>query len=195
MGRNDIHLVPLHMTERQESYLKPSPRKTHVLTADGVTAAAAGIKFFQLGNGVVVSRGINGLIPPCCISSLWSNTNMGRRSLSIDEALAKPPIVAPVTSIPDHGPPIKIQGYNSPAPPKARLTQRVTPPRDVEPSYFPVPPQKSASPVIQSTVRPPTPSQLSLPEIERPHHGATVLIILPKKKTCAIKNLCAVSLM
>ena len=67
MGRNDIHMIPLHMRHRQETYLKPSSRKTHVITIDGSIAAAAGIKFIELENGVVVSRGINGLIPPCCV--------------------------------------------------------------------------------------------------------------------------------
>lgn len=104
MGRNDIHMAPLHMTPRQESYIKPSSRKTHAVTIDGVMAAAAGIKFFLLENGVVTSRGTNGLIPPCCVSGLWPNTNMGRRCLSLDESLKSPPRVVPTTDMRAHGP-------------------------------------------------------------------------------------------
>ena len=72
MGRNDMHMVPLRMKPRQEAYLKPSSRKTHVLTIDAVAASAAGIQFYELDNGVVITRGINGLLPPCCISGLFS---------------------------------------------------------------------------------------------------------------------------
>ena len=130
MGRNDIHCVPLHMSARQESYLKPSPRKTHIVTVGGLTASAAGIKFFLLGNGVVVSRGINGLLPPCCITGLWANTNAGRRSLSMDAAMDRPPRVVPVTTMPDHGPPVRVQGYVATPQQKATLTPRRTPPRE-----------------------------------------------------------------
>ena len=79
MGRNDMHMDPLHMKPRQEAYLKPPNKKTHVLTTDAVTASAAGIEFFDLENGVVITRGINGLLPPCCISGLFSNKSLGRR--------------------------------------------------------------------------------------------------------------------
>ena len=64
MGRNDIHMAPLRIPPRQEIYLEHSVRKTHILTIDGTIAAEDGIKFFLLGNGVVASRGINGLLHP-----------------------------------------------------------------------------------------------------------------------------------
>ena len=63
MGMNDVHMAPLRMSARQGGYLKPSGRKTHILTDDLTMAAADGIKFSESGNGVIVSRGINGPIP------------------------------------------------------------------------------------------------------------------------------------
>ena len=104
MSGNDIRLVPLHMSARQQVYLAPSIRKTHVVTVDGVMAAPDGIKFLEVDNGVIATRGINGLIHPCCITGIWPNTNMGRRCLSLDKAKAAPPEVAPTTEMPDLGP-------------------------------------------------------------------------------------------
>ena len=41
----------------------PSSRETHVPTIDGSTEAASGSKFFEIADGVVGARRINGLIP------------------------------------------------------------------------------------------------------------------------------------
>ena len=70
MARKDIHMAPLHMTLCQLAYLKPSNRMAHVLTIDGTMAASAGLEFFEIENGVIVARCIDGLIPPCCISGI-----------------------------------------------------------------------------------------------------------------------------
>ena len=110
MGRKHIHMAPLHMNPRQEAYLKPSPKKSHVLTIDGIMASAFGILFYELDNGVIISRGIDGLIPPCCVSGLFPNTNMGRRSLDLEASKADAPKVVPTSVMPDHGPPILVKG-------------------------------------------------------------------------------------
>ena len=91
MSRQQIHLVPLHMKVRQEAYIRPGPKKTHIVTVDGTVASAAGIKFYELENGAVVSYGINGIIPPCCIAGLFSNTKMGRRCLDMQKSQGATP--------------------------------------------------------------------------------------------------------
>ena len=64
MGRNDIHMAPLHTTPRQEAYFRPSNRKTHVLTIDDSMDAVTGIKFFEIENSAIFARGAIGLTPP-----------------------------------------------------------------------------------------------------------------------------------
>ena len=56
-------MAPLRMTPRREDRHNPSTRETHVLTIGGDIAASDGIKFFEIENVVVVSRGINGVTP------------------------------------------------------------------------------------------------------------------------------------
>ena len=86
---------------------------------------------------MVASRGIDGLIPPCSVSGMWPNTSMGRRFLSLEDALRHPPRVAPTTDIPGRGHPLRVQGYPSPtSTPNARMPARVTPPRAYEPTSF-----------------------------------------------------------
>ena len=170
------------MNARQEAYLKPSSKKPHVLTVGGIMAAAAGIQFFELENGVIISRGVNGLIPPCCISGVPPNTTMGRRCLDLDAAKADNPKVVPTSVLPSHGPPILVQGTRLkgnqmvPAKAKAVLTPRRKPPRDspsgmcmpeVHPLSQPTTHSATTSERLRNT-RSPTPSQLSLPELERP---------------------------
>ena len=164
------------MSARQQAYLTPSNGKTHVLTIDGVVAGAAGIKFLELENGVIIARGIDGRIPPCCITGIWSNTNMGRRCRDSAEAKSDNPKVKPTTEMPDHGPPLVIQCFSRPThvenpvperpKTKARLTRRVSSPHDQ--MNFPEPPPRTGTPTSPRLARSPTPSQLSLPENERP---------------------------
>ena len=72
-GRQEIHMVPLHMSTRQEAYAKSDARKTHLLVVDGDVASAAGITFRKLENDVTPPRDMGGTNPPCCITSNWRN--------------------------------------------------------------------------------------------------------------------------
>ena len=77
-GRQDIHLVRLHMNARQEAYIRPDGRKPHRLVVGGAIASADGITFYKLENDVIASQGLQGSIPPFPITSIWENTRTGR---------------------------------------------------------------------------------------------------------------------
>ena len=74
-------------------------------------AAAAGIQFSLLGNGAVVTIGLNGATPPCLIASVFENTHVGRRPLNISGALDVPPRSEVTTEMPPRGPPVLLGGY------------------------------------------------------------------------------------
>ena len=113
----------------------------------------------------------------------------------MEAAKAENPKVVPSTELPLHGPPVLIQGFlrterrkNSvPAKAKAKLTPRITPPRDVAPmTDVPVIPplsqptsSTSNTPHETKKSRSPTPSQLSLPEQERPASWDNAAVYAP----------------
>ena len=152
-----------------------NPRRDHrwAISAD------AGIKFHLLGNEVVTHHGINGAIPPCCITSLWKNGGNGRTCVDLDHTRAIRPRETDVATMPDHGHPGMVVVYepetsrdvtspDTPVATKATRRPRTTPPRDIT--------QSSPMPEIPPILSPPgntrnslypTPSQLSLPEPER----------------------------
>lgn len=78
MGRQDIHMVPLHMNMRQEAYIRPDARKTNLWVIDGAIASASCITFRKLENDVIASRCLGGAILPCCITSIWIKNHPGR---------------------------------------------------------------------------------------------------------------------
>ena len=193
-SRQEIHMVPLQMNTRQQTYVQPSARKTHLLVVDGAIASAAGMTFHKLANDVIVSRGLDGKIPPCCITSIWKNKTSGPQCLNMEAALLAEPVEQETQSMPDYGPPLRIRGctpsdepleeslpVTSKAPP--RLTARRTPPRNVTQTSIPeIPPLNKAkqhSPV-RSAATSPTPSQLSLPEHERPASWPTSPVLEPR---------------
>ena len=195
-NRQEIHMVPLHMNLRQESYIRNDARKTHLLVIDGAVASAAGITFYRLENDVIVSRGINGKIPPCCITSIWSNRANVPQCLNLEAALLAEPVETPTRNMPEHGPPLRVRGcvpsdevLNDeivPVTSKAvTLTPRKTPPRDGSASTMPELPPLSKTHVAPKTssANSPTPSQLSLPENERPPSWETPPTLEPVRKT------------
>ena len=180
MARKDMHFVPTHMNLRQEAYIRPSAKKTHIITFGGVMCQASGVASYELDNEVIVPRGINGLLHPCTITGLFSNTNMGSRSLCLDAAREDVPRVVHTDIIPSHGPHVLVRGTRkrerSHTPMNAVLTPRRTPPRELYPNTTvkipEVPPlsQTTSGTTTERlrTTRSPTPSQLSLHELERP---------------------------
>ena len=131
-----------------------------------------------MGSGVVNARGINGPIPACRIASIFTNTHVGRRPLNVSAAMEDAPRSEPTTETPGHGPPIIVSGHYSPpaggevAPAtseaKGGLLHRLAPTREVQPRLTPELPTKKRSPPVPLSSTGHTPSQLSLPEPERP---------------------------
>ena len=61
MDRNDIHLAPLHLGKRPDTYLRPpTTRISHIIVIGGRMAKTACVNCPHLGNGVVTARGIGG---------------------------------------------------------------------------------------------------------------------------------------
>ena len=166
MSRNDVHLVPLNMSARHHAYLAPSSGKTHVVTGDGVMDSSTGIKFLEIENGVIITLGIDGLIPPCCITGVWPNANVGILCLDISEDKPNPPRVAPMTEMPDQGPPRysmiqRVRGES-----RMRQTQCQS---ETYSDEYPEIPHVASTPSKPRLSRSPTPSKPSFPENGPPH--------------------------
>ena len=181
VGRKEIHLVPLHMSARQEAYVKPDGKNTHLLVVDGAIASAAGITSFKLENDVIVTKGLMGYIPPCCIASLWKNTKAGRFRLNLEESLQVPPTEKETTELPEYvPPPLLIRGCvpsdqaTSPITPVTSketpvvLRARHIPLREYTPQSMPEVPSLTQSDDERRLSLSPTPSQPRLPETQRP---------------------------
>ena len=144
-------------------------------------APTAGIAFYELGNGVLLSRGVNRVIPTSVSAGCFQTPNLGRRSLCIDAAKSENLRVVPTSEMPGHGPPLLVQGFRPNktrraglAQPKARLAPRITPPRKPNPPpNMPAVPPPSQTPSCSGdrrsarNSRSPATSRLSLPDLER----------------------------
>ena len=191
MGRIDIHLVHLEIDDQQEKYLRPPcARKSQIIAIDGAMAKTAWANFPHLENGVATARGVNGVLHPLCVTSLWSNGRRGREHLDLPAARATPPKPEPIADIPGHGPPRRKDNSATASMPSAinsadhfphtpvspdacTLRARANPRRGLQPPHMPIAPELSSSSATQKASVPrksisPTPSQLGLPEIDRP---------------------------
>lgn len=119
-GRGDIHMVLLRLNPRQEAYVWPGGRKIHLLIVDGAFAPAAGVTFRKLGNDAIAPKGLDGAIPPRCITSIWPNDRSGRVCRDMESArIAPPPVEFETATMIEHGPPVRVRGFTPPDQPSS----------------------------------------------------------------------------
>ena len=161
MKRNDIHLVDYRYTQRQSAYLFHATRKAVWLTIDGEAAAHAGIKFVRLPNGVVLTRGTNGVLPPCLVVAAWLPNRNGATQLDLSALKADPPVTRTIYDIPPYGAPgLECDALPSTGADLSTVLSRT----DVEP-------KSAMSPVIAPQE---TPSGLMIPQIPEQNTNVTL---------------------
>jgi len=92
MGRQHIHFA---IGLPKDDHVISGMRKTcQVLVYVDVAAALAlGIKFYKSENGVLLSEGINGVIPPCCfkqVVNVQTQENIAFEKLTMEQLSAAP---------------------------------------------------------------------------------------------------------
>ena len=86
--RKDHHFIDSTYSARQFAYVKSDKRNDVWIMVDVHRAEALGCCFTKLPNEVIVTKGVDGVIPASAINSYW---NSRRQCLESDAILASPP--------------------------------------------------------------------------------------------------------
>ena len=105
-SRQDISVVDSWCSARRRRYPENAASKAALLGIDGADADRSGIRITRLGNGVVVSRGLNGPIARCNIVSEWLPGRNGETRIILGALRGNPPRAVTTYTQPGIFPPV-----------------------------------------------------------------------------------------